>query len=51
MFSEQFGPHDRLAVKHRANWLIRDAANAFLQARVELPSIEEAPATDGVVRV
>jgi hypothetical protein len=32
---------DRLVVKHRANWLIRDAENAFLQHRLTLPPIEE----------
>jgi hypothetical protein len=28
-------------VKDRANWLIRDAENAFLQHRLTLPPIEE----------
>jgi hypothetical protein len=28
-------------MKHRANWLIRDAENAFLQHRLILPPIEE----------
>jgi hypothetical protein len=28
-------------VKHPANWLIRDAENAFLQHRLTLPPIDE----------
>jgi hypothetical protein len=41
LFGEQFGAGDRLAVKQRANWLIRDVGNAFLQQRLTLPPIEE----------
>jgi hypothetical protein len=41
LFGEQFSVRDRLAVKHRANWLICDVENAFLQRRLTLPPIEE----------
>jgi hypothetical protein len=41
LVSERFSARDRLVVKHRANWLILDAENAFLQTRVQLPSSEE----------
>jgi hypothetical protein len=41
LFGEQFGARDRLAAKHRANWLIRDVEKAFLQHRLTLPPIEE----------
>jgi hypothetical protein len=33
-------------VKHRANWLIRDAENAFLQHRLTFPPIEEILSTE-----
>jgi hypothetical protein len=46
MLSEQFSRRNRLAVKHRVNWLIRDAENVFLQGKLELPSIKEMPAID-----
>jgi hypothetical protein len=41
LLSERFGARDSLVVKHRANWPIRDAENAFLRARIQLPSTEE----------
>lgn len=43
---ERFSPHNRPTVKHPANWLVRDAENAFLRARVELTSIEAILAVD-----
>jgi hypothetical protein len=47
--SEHFSPSHRLPVNHRANWLIHDAENAFLQARVELPLIKEILAIDAAL--